>query len=124
MNQISPQWECGEEAKKALAKIVDRQTVTCDPTGKKSGNRLVAFCKIGSLNIQEEMVRQGWAFVRPDFAGPRTPALCALEASAAQRKVGLWGRAWTDQDRPYFVKYRQNGSRGRSKSIEDIACKH
>jgi endonuclease YncB( thermonuclease family) len=65
--------------------------VTCQHESKKDKKRIIACCFVGTLNIQEEMVRRGWAFVHPDFAGPRTAALCALDNSAAQKRVGLWG---------------------------------
>lgn len=106
---------CGAMAKDALAKLVDGQSVTCHDTGKRDGRRIIALCLIGRLDIQEEMVRIGWAFVRPDFAGTRTSRLCMLEAEAARARLGAWA---LDFERPYFAK------RGRNKTFQQISCRH
>ena len=107
---------CGRMAKAALTGLVANKQVTCRDTAERAGKRIVAICSIGALDIQEEMVRIGWAFVRPDYAGERTARLCALEAEAARARRGGWALWWSK--RPYFAKG------GRRKTFEQISCRH
>lgn len=107
--------QCGKIAKAELAAIIRGQVVDCRPTGKRSGRRTVARCFAGGVNVEEEMVRRGWAFVRPDFAKERTSALCQLERTSAASQRGAWA---LDFQRPYFVKG------GRNKTLKQIACQH
>lgn len=106
---------CGQYAKNALAQLLHGQSVDCKPTGENAGKRIVGRCYAGSQNVEEEMVRGGWAFVRPDFAKERTSMLCQLERNAAASQLGGWALQFK---RPYFFKS------GKSKSFAQIACQH
>lgn len=106
---------CGKHAKAELAKLIQGQTVQCVPTGERAGKRKVARCFAGSTNLEEEMVRRGWAFVRPDYAKERTQALCQIERVAASASLGGWAYRFK---RPYFFKP------GKRKTFEQIACQH
>ena len=105
---------CGDEARAALAAILAGKTLTCVPTGKRHRNRLIANCTAGTLDVQAELVRSGWAFVRPDFLSPaRAAALCAVEAEAKARNAGAWAGEF---ELPYFQKG------GRRKSRDEVSC--
>ena len=105
---------CGDEARAALAAILAGKQVTCAPTGKRHRNRLIANCRAGGLDIEAELVRSGWAFVRPDFlTAARAGELCAIEAEAKANKAGAWAGAF---ELPYFQK---GGSR---KSRDEVSC--
>ncbi len=106
---------CGQRAKDELAKVIQGQTVECRPTGERAGKRIVARCFAGTTNLEEEMVRRGWAFVRPDYAKERTSMLCQLERTAAASNLGGWAFKF---ERPYFFKP------GKRKSFDQIACQH
>lgn len=103
---------CGAQAKAALVTIIGMQKITCKPQKVVDG-RIIAHCYAGGTNVGTEMVRQGWALVRPDFAGSRAAALCAIEAEAASAKRGAWAYGF---DLPYFQKG------GRKKSASEVAC--
>lgn len=107
--------DCGSKAKEALSIIVEGKQVTCRDIGERAGKRVVAICSVARLDIQEEMVRIGWAFVRPDFAGSRTARLCTLEAEAASARRGAWALNFK---LPYFVKG------GKNKTREQVSCQH
>lgn len=92
---------CGLKAKEALAEIVGAQKVVCKPTGATNRGRVIANCYVGDLNIGTEMIRRGWAVVRPDFARGRSSALCTIEAEAAAEKRGAWAHGFIA---PFFVK--------------------
>lgn len=105
---------CGEEAKAALAGVINGRSVACIPTGKRHRNRLIANCTAGDLDIEAEMVRSGWAFVRPDFLSVEDAAqLCAIEAEARARKAGAWAGNF---ELPYFQKG------GQRKTREQVSC--
>ncbi len=109
--QVSP---CGDQAKAALAAIIDGRSLACVPTGKRHRGRLIANCTAGGLDIEAEMVRSGWAFVRPDFISPQEAArLCAIEAEARAQKAGAWAGRF---ELPYFQKG------GRRKTREQVSC--
>lgn len=92
---------CGAKAREALIEIIGTQRVTCRPTGKNF-DRIIANCFVGDLNIGTEMVRRGWAVVRPDFARGRSSALCTIEAEAAAEKRGAWAHGFVA---PFFIKH-------------------
>ena len=105
---------CGEQARSALAAILAGRPVTCVPTGKRHRNRLIANCTAGGLDIEAEIIRSGWAVVRPDFlSAARAQELCVLEDDAKARKAGAWAGAF---ELPYFQKG------GRRKSRDEVSC--
>ena len=105
---------CGDRASAALAAILAERQVTCTPTGKRHRKRLIANCTAAGLDVEAELVRSGWAFVRPDFLSPaRAAELCAVEAEAKARKAGGWAGEF---ELPYFQKG------GRRKSRDEVSC--
>jgi endonuclease YncB( thermonuclease family) len=107
-------YRCGEQARQALAAIMAGRPVTCVPTGKRHRDRLIANCTAGTLDVEEEIVRRGWAVVRPDFiSGDESARLCAIEAEARARKAGAWAGSF---ELPYFQKG------GRRKTRDQVSC--
>jgi endonuclease YncB( thermonuclease family) len=107
-------YECGAEAKRALNATISGATVWCVPV-EKSDRRWIGNCNAGDLDVEVEMVRSGWVFVRPDFlSAERASRLCAIEAEARLAKRGMWAGSW--QLRPYF---RKGGTR---KTLVEISC--
>lgn len=79
---------CGRIAKAELAAVLKGTQVECKPTGQRDGNRVIGQCLASGVSVEHEMVRRGWAFVRPDFAKERTAELCLIERSAAASNLG------------------------------------
>jgi endonuclease YncB( thermonuclease family) len=52
---------CGVLAKQALERLVKGQDVTCKGDTRDRYKRLIAVCYVGPLNINEQMVVDGWA---------------------------------------------------------------
>ena len=52
---------CGVLAKQALERLVKGQDVTCKGDTRDRYKRLIAVCYVGPLNINEQMVTDGWA---------------------------------------------------------------
>jgi endonuclease YncB( thermonuclease family) len=79
-------WPCGAAATRHLAALVGRSEVRCDDLGPDKYRRTLGRCFVGSLNLNAEMVRAGyaWAFVR------YSQAYVAVEAEARAARVGVW----------------------------------
>lgn len=106
---------CGRIAKAELDAILKGKQVECKPSGQRDGNRVIGQCFASGVSVEHEMVRKGWAFVRPDFAKERTAELCQIERTAAASNLGAWALKF---ERPYFFKG------GKKKTFQQIACQH
>jgi micrococcal nuclease len=84
------------EARAALSDMVIGQTVDVEDTGQRSYKRMV--CRITavidgrSVDVNEAMVSQGWAYSAIQFepAHDRDPAIPALQAQAQSAHIGIW----------------------------------
>lgn len=80
-------WNCGQEATWALAYKLAEHWVTCEQRDIDRYKRSVAVCRIGgSVDINEYMVRQGWALAYRQYSKDYVPA----EAEAARERLGIW----------------------------------
>ena len=79
-------YPCGREAHQALKQLVAGQTLECHILETDRYRRLVSTCSAGTLDINAEMVRQGWAVAYRshglDYVGP--------EDEAKRSRRGLW----------------------------------
>jgi endonuclease YncB( thermonuclease family) len=59
-------WRAGEEAKRALVRIIGTRKVTCEEIEKDRYGRTVGICRAEGIDVGAAMVRQGfaWAFTR------------------------------------------------------------
>lgn len=87
------------DAKKALEAMLSRKRVTLEFEPKGSPKRslygsLSAYLKVGSRNLNVELVRQGWSRFQPPGEGARGgrygEEFRAAEAEARERRAGLW----------------------------------
>lgn len=79
-------WRCGIAAAQALAELVSDKHVRCEGSERDRYDRLIGVCRVGSLEINAEMVRRGlaWAFVR------YSKRLLNEEREARSRRLGIW----------------------------------
>ena len=79
-------WPCGAVATAALARMVEKRTVSCEPKGLDKYGRTLAVCFADGRDINAQMVRQGhaWAFVRYSQSYVRE------EAQARVESLGIW----------------------------------
>ncbi len=79
-------WDCGKAATRALAQLIASNEVRCEAETRDQYDRLLAECFVGSMSLNAQMVREGWAFAfvrySDQFAGEQDQA----EAS----NLGLW----------------------------------
>ncbi len=79
-------WRCGLAATEALRSMIGAGAVRCEGKAKDRYRRLVAICWAGSVNLNEEMVRQGWALAYRRYSTRYVPA----EDEANGNRAGMW----------------------------------
>ena len=77
---------CGILAKQALERLVRSQDVTCKGDTRDRYKRLLAVCYVGTLNINEQMVTDGWALAYRKYSEDYVRA----ENMAKSLRVGIW----------------------------------
>ncbi len=52
---------CGQRFAFALADMIGRSVVICEPKGRDRYKRVIAVCFKGEINLNASMVLRGWA---------------------------------------------------------------
>ena len=95
------EYNCGREARDELRRLIRNASVTCQILDTDRYGRSVAECSAGTVNLNEAMVRSGWAIAYTRHG--QDHAAAQDEARAAKR--GIWqGRfqnpeAWRSANR-------------------------
>ena len=94
-NKAGENYPCGQEAKRTLASLVRGKTLSCVTLDGDRYGRGVVECRAGSLDINAEMVRLGWAiaYVR------HSAAYVDEEAQARRGQRGLWQGSFERPDK-------------------------
>jgi endonuclease YncB( thermonuclease family) len=79
-------WRCAEAAQSALSKVISGRSVRCRLRGTDSAGRPIGYCSIDSVDINADLVRQGYAFAE----GGTSSRYGALEKDARNAKAGMW----------------------------------
>ena len=88
------EWECGQSAKQALARILRNGRVTCDVARDSQGSG-TGDCKIGDKDVAAELVLGGHVFAATGLFAPYR----SIEEQARTSKAGLWaGQATRPSD--------------------------
>jgi endonuclease YncB( thermonuclease family) len=77
-------WQCGAEAKAALARLIRGRAVSCDL--QEDAKDVIARCSVGGSDLSTWLVRQGWA----ELKDANEPALAEAAQAAKKDKLGLW----------------------------------
>lgn len=85
------EWRCGDAATSALRNMIGTDPVRCEVSGLDRYRRSVATCWSGSINLNSEMVRQGWAMAYRQFGTQFVPE----EDEARRNRAGIWGSTFT-----------------------------
>ena len=92
---------CGNKSAWHLDSLIDKRTVTCKGKDRDRYGRVIADCTVGNLNLNEAMVRAGWALAYRKYSGK----YIASENAAMRSRSGAWqGQFVAPWD------YRQNSS--------------
>ena len=80
------EWNCGLQSTKFLKKLIGSEQIKCIINGRDQYNRLIGVCYKNNLNLNSEMVINGWAiayrYYSLEYAGE--------EEKAKLNKVGIW----------------------------------
>ena len=79
-------YNCADQAKATLTNLTRDKDVRCKLESYDTLGQFLGTCYAGSLEINRELVRLGWALAYREF----TMAYVAEEADAERRKAGLW----------------------------------
>jgi endonuclease YncB( thermonuclease family) len=81
----------GTKAKQATSTLVFAKTVEVEPVTTDRYGRTVAFVRVGVTLVNEELIRQGLAWVYTRYCDrPICQGWKVLEAEAREKKRGLW----------------------------------
>jgi endonuclease YncB( thermonuclease family) len=90
-------YRCGGAATEALRALVGSQPVRCEGSTHDRYRRLIGVCYANGVNLNAEMVRQGWALAYRRYSEDYVSA--EDEAHAAKR--GMWAGEF---DRPWELR--------------------
>lgn len=91
-NRMGSDYPCGLEAKRALTRLVDGEELSCFTHDTDRYGRNVAVCRAGEVDINAELVRQGWA-----LAYRRHSANYVVEEAEAEKaQRGIWQGGFED----------------------------
>lgn len=75
-------YPCGEMSKQHLATLVNGNEISCTYTKKDKFDRLLGRCRVGQIDLNRQMVKDGWAVSYYDYKQEET--------EARQQKLGIW----------------------------------
>lgn len=91
-NRLWPAQPYSGESKAFMANLIGQQSVTVRLTGEQTYNREVGEIFVDGQSASRELIRAGLAWWNSKYA-PLDTDLKRLEATARERKIGLWAEA-------------------------------
>jgi endonuclease YncB( thermonuclease family) len=79
-------WRCGQRAALALADRIGRRPVTCERGDVDQYGRVIARCSVGGADLNDWLVREGWAVAYRRFS----QEYVAAESDARSAAKGIW----------------------------------
>lgn len=95
----------GAEAKEHLARLIRGKTVTLEREPANDDRdihgRLLRFVSLDSVDINRQMIADGWAyaFLRYPFAREKRDSYRDAERAAKESRLGIWGTEPVEVDR-------------------------
>ena len=83
----SKKYRCGETATRALKEKIGVAEINCKEMNTDRYKRVIAICRMGTLNLNKWMVRKGWALAYFQYSRDYEYD----EKVARNTKSGLWG---------------------------------
>jgi endonuclease YncB( thermonuclease family) len=89
LDEKGQEWKCGLAARDALAKLIANCSVRCEDKGpdKVHPKRRIGICSFQGMEINEWLVREGWALNFEPYAKGR---FLAAQRDAAKNRRGIW----------------------------------
>ncbi len=85
-NKNSRVWNCGVESTKFLKELIGNNKIECITQGKDRYNRLIGICYKDNLDLNSEMVLNGWAIAYRYYSKDYVEE----EEKAKKEKRGIW----------------------------------
>ena len=79
-------YKCGVKSKEFLVSLISKQSVNCNYKDKDRYKRIVAECFVGQINLNKELVRNGWALAYRDYSKDYV----IDEEYAQENNLGMW----------------------------------
>ncbi len=79
-------YDCGVKSKEFLVSLIGNQSLKCNQKDIDRYKRIVAECFIGQININKELVRNGWALAYRDYSRDYVTD----EEFAQRNNLGMW----------------------------------
>lgn len=102
-------YRCGQESAFVLTDLVSNSTVTCIKKDTDRYGRMVAQCFARSVNLNEAMVKTGWALAYRDYSTDYVHD----EQHAHENKLGLWAgefqAPWEYRHGPNVIQGSERG---------------
>lgn len=105
-----PGQSCGEEARQALKERVQNRLVRLEVVDIDRYHRSVALVKLGSRDVNREMVQEGWAWAFRKYLGRSDSYFLDDEEKARSEKRGVWKE--TNPEPPWEFRKRTRTSGG------------
>ena len=96
-NKNNKVWNCGIESTKFLKKLIGKNKIECITTGKDQYNRFIGICYKNNLDLNSEMVLNGWAIAYRYYSMDYVKE----EEVAKQQKIGIWSGEFEE---PYLFR--------------------
>ena len=96
-NKKSKVWNCGLESTKFLKELIGNNKIECITQGKDRYNRFIGICYKDNLDLNSEMVLNGWAIAYRYYSKDYVEE----EEEAKQEKKGIW---IGDFEEPYLFR--------------------
>ena len=93
-------WYCGKQSTKELKNLINNQKVECITNDVDRYNRYIAICFVDEININQWMVKNGWAIAYRYYSKDYV----VEEKFANDNKLGIWKSEFIE---PYAYR-RQN----------------
>ena len=96
-NKNNKVWNCGIESTKFLKKLIGKNKIECITNGKDQYNRFIGICYKNNLDLNSEMVLNGWAIAYRYYSMDYVKE----EEKAKQQKIGIWSGEFEE---PYLFR--------------------
>ena len=91
------EWYCGKQSTKELKKLINKQNVECLINDVDVYNRYIAICYVDEININQWMVKNGWAIAYRYYSKDYINE----EEYANKNKLGIWKSKFIE---PYLFR--------------------
>ena len=96
-NKNNKVWNCGVESTKFLKELIGNNKIECITQGKDRYNRFIGICYKDNLDLNSEMVLNGWAIAYRYYSEDYVKE----EEKAKRDKKGIW---IGDFEEPYLFR--------------------